>query len=227
MRYIFLLSLFFLAACVNTKQIDLDAIQTTSDFETAKHEIFAKFHKNYHLDAPWAKGQTECVSDLSQDLVKLKDKLVATVPNTSLISLEETDMLSLFMATFLQQESLFQFYLYAIQKHDSLETEMMKYEEIGANDNYEEKVLAQAISYSHAIALISQIEASREDKDMMILYATYLLVKYGYNSKNYELTQMQRDAYRNKNEWLAKTVEPFLKKYPDTQYQAFIKQWTL
>ena len=190
-RYIFLLSLFFLAACVNTKQIDLDAIQTTSDFETAKHEIFAKFHKNYHLDAPWAKDPTECVSDLSQDLVKLKDKLVATVPNTSLISLKETDMLSLFMATFLQQESLFQFYLYAIQKHDSLKTELSKYNEIGANNLYEEKVLAQAINYDHTLTLISLLNETREDKDIMTLYTKYLLVKYGYNSSSYELSHLQ------------------------------------
>lgn len=224
MRYLVLLSLLFLAACVNTKQIDLDAIQTKSDFEAAKHDAFAKFHKNIHLDAPWAKDQVDCVSELAQDLKKLKDKLEATVPNTTLINLEETDLLSLFTATFLGEEDAYAFFLYSIQKHDSLETEMKKFDEIAPNVNYEEKVLAQATSYDRAIAFISQLNTSRENKEMMILYSKYLLIKYGFNHQSAELAQIQ---YRNKKEWLAEETDLFLTKYPDTQYQTFIKQWTI
>lgn len=227
MRYIFLLSLFFLAACVNTKQIDLDAIQTTSDFETAKHEIFAKFHKNYHLDAPWAKDPTECVSDLSHDLSNIKNKLEKTIPNTSLTNLEETDLLALFVASFNLDGNFFHFFLYGIQKHDSLKIEMSKYDEIGANDLYEEKVLAQAINYDHTLTLISLLNETREDKDIMTLYTKHLLVKYGYNSSSYELSHLQMRTKQNKNEWLSNEKSTFLAKYPETQYKAFMEQWSL
>lgn len=226
MRYIFLLSLFFLAACVNTKQIDLDAIQTTNDFALAKRQAFAKFHKNCHLDAPWAKGP-ESVAELSLDLSNIKNKLEKTIPNTSLTNLEETDLLALFVASFNLDGNFFQFFLYGIQKHDSLKIEMSKYDEIGENDLYEEKVLAQAINYDHTLTLISLLNETREDKDIMTLYTKYLLVKYGYNSRSYELSHLQMRTKQNKNEWLSKEKSTFLAKYPKTQYKAFMEQWSL
>lgn len=226
MRYIFLLSLFFLAACVNTKQIDLDAIQTTNDFALAKRQAFAKFHKNCHLDAPWAKGP-ESVAELSLDLSNIKNKLEKTIPNTSLTNLEETDLLALFVASFNLDGNFFQFFLYGIQKHDSLKIEMSKYDEIGENDLYEEKVLAQAINYDHTLTLISLLNETREDKDIMTLYTKYLLVKYGYNSRSYELSHLQMRTKQNKNEWLSKEKSTFLAKYPETQYKAFMEQWSL
>lgn len=226
MRYIFLLSLFFLAACVNTKQIDLDAIQTTNDFALAKRQAFAKFHKNCHLDAPWAKGP-ESVAELSLDLSNIKNKLEKTIPNTSLTNLEETDLLALFVASFNLDGNFFQFFLYGIQKHDSLKIEMSKYDEIGENDLYEEKVLAQAINYDHTLTLISLLNETRKDKDIMTLYTKYLLVKYGFNSRSYELSHLQMRTKQNKNEWLSKEKSTFLAKYPETQYKAFMEQWSL
>lgn len=226
MRYIFLLSLFFLAACVNTKQIDLDAIQTTNDFALAKRQAFAKFHKNCHLDVPWAKGP-ESVAELSLDLSNIKNKLEKTIPNTSLTNLEETDLLALFVASFNLDGNFFHFFLYGIQKHDSLKIEMSKYDEIGENDLYEEKVLAQAINYDHTLTLISLLNETREDKDIMTLYTKYLLVKYGFNSRSYELSHLQMRTKQNKNEWLSKEKSTFLAKYPETQYKAFMEQWSL
>lgn len=143
------------------------------------------------MDAPWAKGQTECVAELSHDLSNIKNKLEKTIPNTSLTNLEETDLLALFVASFNLDGNFFQFFLYGIQKHDSLKIEMSKYNEIGANNLYEEKVLAQAINYDHTLTLISLLNETREDKDIMTLYTKYLLVKYGYNSSSYELSHLQ------------------------------------
>lgn len=227
MRYILLIFLFCLIACSNTTKINIDAIQTTNDFALAKRQAFAKFHKNYHLDAPWAKGQTESVAELSLDLSNIKNKLEKTIPNTSLTNLEETDLLALFVASFNLDGNFFQFFLYGIQKHDSLKIEMSKYDEIGANDLYEEKVLAQAINYDHTLTLISLLKETREDKDIMTLYTKYLLVKYGYNSSSYELSHLQMRTKKNKNEWLSNEKSIFLAKYPETQYKAFMEQWSL
>lgn len=104
---------------------------------------------------------------------------------------------------------------------------MSKYDEIGANDLYEEKVLAQAINYDHTLTLISLLNETREDKDIMTLYTKYLLVKYGYNSRSYELSHLQMRTKQNKNEWLSKEKSTFLAKYPETQYKGFMEQWSL
>lgn len=178
------------------------------------------------MDAPWAKGP-ESVAELSLDLSNIKNKLEKTIPNTSLTNLEETDLLALFVASFNLDGNFFQFFLYGIQKHDSLKIEMSKYDEIGENDLYEEKVLAQAINYDHTLTLISLLNETREDKDIMTLYTKYLLVKYGYNSRSYELSHLQMRTKQNKNEWLSKEKSIFLAKYPETQYKAFMEQWSL
>ena len=86
-----------------------------------------------------------------------------------------------------------------------------------------EKTIAEKINFEVTKKNISSRAFSDEERDIMLLYTQYLLIKYNYYfsrllSKRKELGQF--DIYGDA--WFDTNKQNFLQKYPNTKYLLFL-----
>jgi hypothetical protein len=85
------------------------------------------------------------------------------------------------------------------------------------------KTIAESIDFEATKRIVSSRAFSDEEKDIMLLYTQYLLIKYNFNFSRYLCKIKKLGPFDlHGDEWFDANKQNFLQKYPNTKYVLFL-----
>ena len=90
-----------------------------------------------------------------------------------------------------------------------------------------ERTLAQGIYFDDAKHFIISKAVSDEERDIMLLYAQFLLIKYSFPFRQHLYDIDELGAFDNGEKWYDKNKKKFLENHPNTKYRPFLDNITV
>lgn len=240
MKFGLFLIAILLISCAGTQyKVTTSKLKDIDDFIEAKQLLannFSLFTKDSNRNV------VNYIPEYLEQAKEIQAKLSTLDSNMIFNSVEESELLVLSMVSnaryykssnneesldsatqFSPTDSIVNTFLQAIDNHSN-NAEKQKSKKIlhGANTRTE-KTIAEKINFEVTKKNISSRAFSDEERDIMLLYTQYLLIKYNYYfsrllSKRKELGQF--DIYGDA--WFDTNKQNFLQKYPNTKYLLFL-----
>ena len=239
MKPLLLLIAILLTSCAGTQyKVATSELKNLDDFSEAKDLLANNFKSP-------AKDSNRNVVDYTPEYLKqakeIQVKLSTFDSNMVFYSVEETELLTLSMISNAQYyepsnskesldsvtklsptDSIVNIFLQAIEKHAS-NIEKQKAKKILNGDSTKtERAIAESIHFEAAKKNISSRAFSDEERDVMLLYTQYLLIKYNLNFRRYLHKIDKLSIIDNGDEWFDTNKQKFLQKHPNTKYVIFL-----
>ena len=240
MKFGLFLIAILLISCAGTQyKVTTSKLKDIDDFIEAKQLLannFSLFTKDSNRNV------VNYIPEYLEQAKEIQAKLSTLDSNMIFNSVEESELLVLSMVSnaryykssnneeslnsatqFSPTDSIVNIFLQAIDNHSN-NAEKQKSKKILHGENTRtEKTIAEKINFEVTKKNISSRAFSDEERDIMLLYTQYLLIKYNYYfsrllSKRKELGQF--DIYGDA--WFDTNKQNFLQKYPNTKYLLFL-----
>lgn len=214
--------------------------QCGSDMESlnkAKTVLFKKFRecskfsttntihvlgfKVYEKEVP-NENRPVCWEDWEKQSHNLAYCFAEKDPNGVLFSKHESWLMLYKNAVVTRDPSSIELLLLSIQQNDSVQARLKDKHVLADESDYEERSIAQDISYETVENLVAYLNVSREDKDVLLLLFKYLKARY---DQQYSFMLHHEKTGANFGigyEWIADDKVDFLKKYPASRYEKFL-----
>lgn len=240
MKFELFLIAILLISCAGTQyKVTTSKLKDIDDFIEAKQLLannFSLFTKDSNRNV------VNYIPEYLEQAKEIQAKLSTLDSNMIFNSVEETELLwlsvvsnaqyyessnneeSLDSATqFSPTDSIVNTFLQAIDNHSNNAEKQKSKKILDGGNTRTEKTIAEKINFEVTKKNISSRAFSDEERDIMLLYTQYLLIKYNYYfsrllSKRKELGQF--DIYGDA--WFDTNKQNFLQKYPNTKYLLFL-----
>ena len=245
MKPLLLLIAILLVSCAGPqyKKIVASELKTLDDFAKAKDQLADNYlYEARDFDLNVVNYAEEYVLEARKILVKLS----IFDSNIVLLSVEESELLTLALIAkntnydpYIYGESLdsnkelsptdymVNQFLQAINNHNSNIEKQKTKKILNGNSPKTEKSLAAGIFFNNAKKNIISQAFSDEERDIMLLYSQFLMIKYRFSFRQelYEIGEFR--AFDNGEEWLYENKTKFLRNHPNTKYRPFLDAITL
>lgn len=239
MKPLLLLIAILLTSCAGTQyKVATSELKNLDDFSEAK-DLLANNFKSPAKDS--ARNAVNYTPEYLKQAKEIQVKLSTFDSNMVFNSVEETELLTLSMISNAQYyepstnegsldsvtklsptDSIVNTFLQAIDNHNS-NIEKQKTKKILNGDSTKtERAIAESIHFEAAKKNISSRAFSDEERDVMLLYTQYLLIKYNLNFRRYLHKIDELSLIDNGNEWFDTNKQKFLQKHPNTKYVIFL-----
>lgn len=240
MKFGLFLIAILLISCAGTQyKVTTSKLKDIDDFIEAKQLLannFSLFTKDSNRNV------VNYIPEYLEQAKEIQAKLSTLDSNMIFNSVEESELLVLSMVSnaryykssnneesldsatqFSPTDSIVNTFLQAIDNHSNNAEKQKSKKILHGGNTRTAKTIAEKIDFEVTKKNISSRAFSDEERDIMLLYAQYLLIKYNYYfsrllSKRKELGQF--DIYGDA--WFDANKQNFLQKYPNTKYLLFL-----
>ncbi len=240
MKFGLFLIAILLISCAGTQyKVTTSKLKDIDDFIEAKQLLannFSLFTKDSNRNV------VNYIPEYLEQAKEIQAKLSTLDSNMIFNSVEESELLVLSMVSnaryykssnneesldsatqFSPTDSIVNTFLQAIENHSNNAEKQKSKKILHGGNTRTEKTIAEKINFEVTKKNISSRAFSDEERDIMLLYTQYLLIKYNYYfsrllSKRKELGQF--DIYGDA--WFDTNKQNFLQKYPNTKYLLFL-----
>jgi len=240
MKFGLFLIAILLISCAGTQyKVTTSKLKDIDDFIEAKQLLannFSLFTKDSNRNV------VNYIPEYLEQAKEIQAKLSTLDSNMIFNSVEESELLVLSMVSnaryykssnneesldsatqFSPTDSIVNTFLQAIDNHSNNAEKQKSKKILHGGNTRTEKTIAEKINFEVTKKNISSRAFSEEERDIMLLYTQYLLIKYNYYfsrllSKRKELGQF--DIYGDA--WFDTNKQNFLQKYPNTKYLLFL-----
>lgn len=240
MKFGLFLIAILLISCAGTQyKVTTSKLKDIDDFIEAKQLLannFSLFTKDSNRNV------VNYIPEYLEQAKEIQAKLSTLDSNMIFNSVEESELLVLSMVSnaryykssnneesldsatqFSPTDSIVNTFLQAIDNHSNNAEKQKSKKILHGGNTRTEKTIAEKINFEVTKKNISSRAFSDEERDIMLLYTQYLLIKYNYYfsrllSKRKELGQF--DIYGDA--WFDTNKQNFLQKYPNTKYLLFL-----
>lgn len=240
MKFELFLIAILLISCAGTQyKVTTSKLKDIDDFIEAKQLLannFSLFTKDSNRNV------VNYIPEYLEQAKEIQAKLSTLDSNMIFNSVEESELLVLSMVSnaryykssnneeslnsatqFSPTDSIVNTFLQAIDNHSNNAEKQKSKKILHGGNTRTEKTIAEKINFEVTKKNISSRAFSDEERDIMLLYTQYLLIKYNYYfsrllSKRKELGQF--DIYGDA--WFDTNKQNFLQKYPNTKYLLFL-----
>ena len=240
MKFGLFLIAILLISCAGTQyKVTTSKLKDIDDFIEAKQLLannFSLFTKDSNRNV------VNYIPEYLEQAKEIQAKLSTLDSNMIFNSVEESELLVLSMVSnaryykssnneepldsatqFSPTDSIVNTFLQAIDNHSNNAEKQKSKKILHGGNTRTEKTIAEKINFEETKKNISSRAFSDEERDIMLLYTQYLLIKYNYYfsrllSKRKELGQF--DIYGDA--WFDTNKQIFLQKYPNTKYLLFL-----
>ena len=240
MKFGLFLIAILLISCAGTQyKVTTSKLKDIDDFIEAKQLLannFSLFTKDSNRNV------VNYIPEYLEQAKEIQAKLSTLDSNMIFNSVEESELLVLSMVSnaryykssnneesldsatqFSPTDSIVNTFLQAIDNHSNNAEKQKSKKILHGGNTRTEKTIAEKINFEVTKKNISSRAFSDEERDIMLLYTQYLLIKYNYYfsrllSKRKELGQF--DIYGDA--WFDTNKQNLLQKYPNTKYLLFL-----
>ncbi len=224
-----LLLTIFLLSCTGYKKIVTNELKTLDDFSKAKDQLADNYlYKANDFDLHVVNYTSDYISETQE----VMDKLSAFDSSIVFHSVEESELLTLALISKggyygESLDSIVNSFLQAIDNHNSNIEKQKNQKILNGNSTKTERTLAQEIYFDAAKNFIISKASSDEERDIMLLYAQFLLIKYSFPFRQHLYDIDELGAFDNGEKWFDKNKKIFLQNHPNTKYRPFLDNITV
>lgn len=224
MKSLFLLIAFLLMSCAGTQhKIVTSELKDLDDFLEAKKQLannFSVFAKDSNRNV------VNYIPEYLEQANEIQAKLSTFDSNMIFNSVEETELLTLSMVStteFSPTDSIVNTFLQAIDNHSNNVDKQKAKKILNGENTRTEKTIAESINFEAAKKNIGSRAFSDEERDIMLLYSQYLLIKYNSSFSRYLCKRKELGSFDlHGDEWFDANKQVFLQKHPNTKYLLFL-----
>ena len=223
-----LLLTILLSSCAGYKKIVTSELKTLDDFSKAKDQLADNYsYKANDFDLHVVNYAADYISEARE----VMDKFSEFDSSIAFHSVEESELLTLALISkggYYEEslDSIVNSFLQAIDKHSNNIEKQKTKKILNGNSTKTERLLAEGIYFYAAQDNITSRDISDEEKEIMLLYAKFLLIKYNFRFRQHLYNINEFDAFDNDDKWLDKNKKKFLQNYPNTKYRTFLNSIT-
>lgn len=222
-----LLLTILLISCAGAKykKIVPSELKTLDDFSKAKDQLADNYlYKAHDFDLNVVNYAAEYIFEAKEII----DRLSAFDSNLVLLSVEESELLTLALISKGETlDSTINPFLLAIVNHNSNIEKQKTKEILNGYSTKTKRSLAEGIHFFAVKDFIQECSCSSEEKEIMLLYAQFLLIKYKFRFRQELYNIDEFEAFDNGDKWLDKNKKKFLKNHPNTKYRSFLESITI
>lgn len=240
MKYLLLLIAILLISCAGTQyKVDTSRLKNLDDFSEAK-DLLAMNFSNFAKDSN--RNVVNYATEYLEQANEIQAKLSTIDSNMVFNSVEETELLMLSMVSNARYyepsnneesldsitelsptDSIVNTFLQAIDNHSNNIEKQKTKKIIKGEITRTKKTIAESIDFEATKRIVSSRAFSDEEKDIMLLYSQYLLIKYNFNFSRYLCKIKKLGPFDlHGDEWFDANKQNFLQKYPNTKYVLFL-----
>lgn len=240
MKSLFLLIAFLLMSCAGTQhKIVTSELKDLDDFLEAKKQLannFSVFAKDSNRNV------VNYIPEYLEQANEIQAKLSTFDSNMIFNSVEETELLMLSMVSnaryyessnneesldsatqFSPTDSIVNTFLQAIDNHSNNVEKQKAKKILHGGNTRTEKTIVESINFEAAKKNIGSRAFSDEERDIMLLYSQYLLIKYNSSFSRYLCKRKELGSFDlHGDEWFDANKKIFLQNHPNTKYLLFL-----
>lgn len=166
-------------------------------------------------------GQSEakaCLEEYMGMLKPLATCIKTKHPNVSLFSIDERNSYMYYLLAKMNESDAANELLSYVSHYKQIQEQLADLQILDQFDKSDEEIVLKFVSLENMEKSISEMNGSREDKDVLRLYFKYLKSKY-----NYRFRCQLKPAFICDTSWLGDEKGAFLKKYPESAYKEFVE----
>ncbi|WP_290764304.1 hypothetical protein [Fibrobacter sp. UBA4297] len=226
-----LLLTILLISCAGAKykKVAPSELKTMDDFSKAKDQLADNYlYKANDFDLHVVNYASDYISETQE----VMNKLSAFDSSIVFHSVEESELLTLALISkggYYGEalDSIINSFLQAIDNHNSNIEKQKNQKILNGNSTKTERTLAQGIYFDDAKHFIISKAVSDEERDIMLLYAQFLLIKYSFPFRQHLYDIDELGAFDNGEKWYDKNKKKFLENHPNTKYRPFLDNITV
>lgn len=171
--------------------------------------------------ADWETGineQQECFKEYSEAMQSASTCLDSTHPEVSFFSIDERNSYLYAWTKLTKHPMALNQLLYYMQNYRQVQEHENEQQVLDKFNTFDEELSLRSISLEEMEFVLSEMNGSREDKDMLLLYFKYLK-----GNSDYSFRCFVKSSFVCDTTWLGESKNEFLKKYPESSYRDFVE----
>ena len=162
--------------------------------------------------------QQECFKEYSEAMKSASTCLESTHPEVSFFSIDERNSYLYAWTKLTKHPKALNQLLHYMQNYKSIQEHENEMQVLDKFNTFDEELSLRSISLEDMEQVLSEMNGSREDKDMLLLYFKYLK---GNSDNRFRCSV--KSSFICDTTWLGENKDNFLKKYPESIYREFIE----
>ena len=171
--------------------------------------------------AEWESGgdeEQECFKEYAEAMNSAAICLATTHPEVSFFSIDEKNSYLYAWTKLTKHPMALNQLLHYIQNFKQIQEQEKEKHVLDKFNTFDEELSLRSIPLDEMEFVLSEMNGSREDKDILLLYFKYLKA-----NSDYRFRCSVKSSFVCDTTWLGEYKNEFLKKYPESSYREFVE----